>query len=93
MPISILNAYWLAITQIEAEQTLLGIQVSSFPEYKKEDRTKIIDWRLQSGETTGTKGVRYLVGDPEYENVLEWLGPIEPGQNKYISTNEPPEKK
>lgn len=30
------------MTQIEAEQMLLAIQVSSFPEYKKEDRTRVI---------------------------------------------------
>lgn len=66
MPISVLNAYWLAITQIEAEQTLLGIQVSSFPEYKKEDRTKIVRTLKNSAQLVENNR-------PEAEMTLEQL--------------------
>lgn len=33
--------YWLAITQIEAQELLLGIRVASFPQTKEEHRNRL----------------------------------------------------
>lgn len=42
MPVSLVEAYWLAITQIEAEQAILDLQIASFPNMNKTERTKTL---------------------------------------------------
>ena len=40
LPASVFQDYWLAITPIEAQEALLGIQVATYPDMRKEDRRK-----------------------------------------------------
>jgi hypothetical protein len=41
MPVEIADQFWLAITQIEAQEMLIAMKVSDFPHLKKQSRESL----------------------------------------------------